>query len=54
MNYFFPKEKFLNELDNMHTEWPQKKKNNKESNSATCRLPFNISYCTKEIDIKVN
>ncbi len=51
LSFFFFKDKFLNELDCVHTEWPKKK--NKEDATASCRLPYNISYCTKEIDIKV-
>lgn len=40
-------EQLYNELDCLCKEWQNR------SNYASCRLPYNISYCTREIDIKV-
>jgi phosphatidylinositol-4-phosphate 3-kinase len=40
---------FFEELDNLNREWPLKKSNQETS----CRLPYNISHCSKEIDTKL-
>jgi hypothetical protein len=36
-------------LDDLNKEWPIIK-----GGEGSCRLPYNISYCTNEIDTKVN
>ena len=36
-------------LDDLNKEWPIVK-----GGEGSCRLPYNISYCTNEIDTKVN
>lgn len=40
-------DKLFNQLEQLSNEW-----SNKSNNHCSCRLPYNISYCTREVDIK--
>ena len=42
-------DKLHQELDGLLSEWPLVKK----SAGGSCRLPYNLSYCTKDIDVRL-